>query len=62
MAEAAESDSGQMNLSYEIARPHHLPQIHRLLYQSFHRDEPMTHHLKLHQVIRSVVRWPSDKR
>ena len=50
MAEAAESDSGQLNLSYEIARPHHLPQIHRLLYQSFHRDEPMTHHLKLHQV------------
>ena len=38
------------NLSYEIVRPNQLPQIHRMLYQSFHLDEPMTKHLKLHQV------------
>ena len=38
------------NVLYEIVRPNQLPQIHRLLYQSFHLDEPMTKHLQLHQV------------
>ena len=37
-------------LSYLIVRPHQLPQVHGLMYKSFHRDEPMTNHLHLCQV------------
>ena len=37
-------------VTYQIARPHQLPQIQKLMYASFNRDEPMTRHLKLHQV------------
>ena len=36
--------------SYEIVRPHHLEAIHKLMYESFHVDEPMTKHLGLNQV------------
>jgi len=36
-------------LSYLIVRPHQLPQVHGLMYKSFHRDEPMTNHLHLCQ-------------
>ena len=37
-------------VTYQIARPHQLPQIQKLMYASFNKDEPMTRHLKLHQV------------
>ena len=36
-------------VTYKIARPHQLPQIQKLMYASFNKDEPMTRHLKLHQ-------------
>jgi len=36
-------------LSYLVLRPQQLPDVHRLMYQSFHRDEPMTNHLQLCQ-------------
>jgi len=36
-------------LNYLVLRPHQLPEVHRLMYQSFHRDEPMTNHLHLCQ-------------
>merc|ERR1712002_864731 len=35
------------NISYTIVRPHQLPVVHKLMYQSFHKDEPMTNHLGL---------------
>ena len=35
---------------YEILRPHQLPIVHQLLYESFFVDEPMTRHLGLCQV------------
>jgi len=35
------------NISYTIVRPHQLPEVHKLMYQSFHKDEPMTNHLGL---------------
>jgi len=35
------------NISYSIVRPHQLPEVHKLMYQSFHKDEPMTRHLGL---------------
>ena len=53
MPEAETSISEKENLSYEIVRPNQLPQVHRMLYQSFHLDEPMTRHLKLHQVCKN---------
>jgi len=34
-------------IRYEIVRPHLLPVVHKLMYQSFHVDEPMTKHLGL---------------
>ena len=37
-------------LSYVIVRPDKLPDVHSLLYESFHLDEPMTSHLQLCQV------------
>ena len=43
-------------VTYQIARPHQLPQIQRLMYASFNKDEPMTRHLKLHQVSLSSSR------
>jgi len=36
-------------LAYEIARPSSLPAIHKLMYQSFWADEPMTRHLGLNK-------------
>ena len=38
------------DLSYVILRPDQLPDVHRLLYESFLLDEPMTSHLQLCQV------------
>ena len=35
---------------YEILRSHQLPIVHKLLYESFFVDEPMTRHLGLCQV------------
>merc|ERR1712183_426472 len=35
------------DISYTIVRPHQLPEVHKLMYQSFHKDEPMTNHLGL---------------
>merc|ERR1712215_120731 len=35
------------NISYLIVRPHQLPEVHKLMYQSFHQDEPMTKYLGL---------------
>ena len=43
-------------LSYVILRPQQLPEVHRLMYQSFHLDEPMTNHLQLCQVIESNLK------
>jgi len=37
-------------LAYEIARPISLPAIHKLMYQSFWVDEPMTRHLGMNKV------------
>merc|ERR1719402_1667551 len=34
---------------YEILRPHKLPIVHKLLYQSFYKDEPMCKHLGLNK-------------
>lgn len=34
---------------YEIVRPHQLPLVHQLLYQSFYPDEPLTRHLGLNR-------------
>ena len=39
------------NISYTIIRPHQLPEVHKLMYQSFHKDEPMTNYLGLCKVI-----------
>jgi len=35
------------NIAYTIVRPHQLPVVHKLMYQSFHKDEPMTNFLGL---------------
>merc|ERR1712004_94589 len=37
------------SIRYEILRPHQLPIVHQLLYESFFVDEPMTRHLGLCQ-------------
>ena len=42
-------------VTYQIARPHQLPQIQKLMYASFNKDEPMTRHLKLHQARLSFI-------
>jgi len=36
-------------LAYEIARPSSIPAIHKLMYQSFWVDEPMTRHLGMNK-------------
>merc|ERR1711936_1515855 len=41
------ASTNKKNISYLIVRPHQLPEVHKLMYQSFHRDEPMTKHLGL---------------
>ena len=43
-------------VTYQIARPHQLPQIQKLMYASFNKDEPMTRHLKLHHVRLELAR------
>ena len=43
-------DVKQPQRSYTIIRPDDLPQVHRLMYQSFHLDEPMTKELGLNEV------------
>ena len=40
----------ETDLSYLVIRPHQMAEVHRLMYESFHLDEPMTNHLKLCQV------------
>ena len=43
-------DMSVTDLSYFILRPGQMAEVHDLMYQSFHLDEPMTNHLKLCQV------------
>ena len=38
------------DLSFLILRPGQMAEVHGLMYQSFHLDEPMTNHLKLCKV------------
>ena len=38
------------DLAYLILRPGQMAEVHGLMYQSFHLDEPMTNHLKLCKV------------
>ena len=50
-----------LDISYVVLRPHQLAEVHRLMYQSFHLDEPMTSHLKLCRVRSKYVDWTSKK-
>ena len=42
--------SSEPLLDFSVLRPNQLGDVHRLMYQSFHIDEPMTSHLQLCQV------------